>query len=361
MPELLKILVLGNSDLVLSLRNKGHGVTFDPDDQVDAVVCDSTTYRLAPSQIPLFILLTGGLSDWAVKKEQPDAHFYTDPALLVEEIQANVCQAKETDLPAHVKDSIIISSYANKGGVGKTTTAVSIATMLARQGVSTVVCDFDYGGANLAAFYNINKRFKNYLDGSVESSLFEVQRNLYLLPTPSDIVPAQVQAEDVTQTLALLQDRFQVVVCDTPPAPWEKAYLYDIFAKSDFVYAIVNQSKFSVEETKIYAPQLLFMGALSENIRIILNSYNPKLMSPRKVEQAFSEGFKKDVSITPKICALIPHEYEENVVALQKGEIINKDIWNEVVKEIVDKLNCSAKEVPVQQKKSGLFSLFRRG
>lgn len=356
----MRILVLGNNEIVHELRNQGHQIVIDPSEQADAAVCTSNTYKLAPDNIPLFILLSGGVSDWTARKENPTANFYTDTQTLIEELNAKVFAVEPESVPINKKDSLLLTVYANKGGVGKSTSAISVATILAERGVKTVLCDFDYGGANLASFYNINKKFNNYLSSPevVKKSLFKVGNNLFFLPVPSGITPAQIRAEQILSTLNVLRGMFQVVVCDTPPSPWEKGYMHPAFANADLVYAIVNQSKFSVEEARIYGPQLLLMGTGTERIRIILNGYNPKFMSPRKVEEAFNYGFKKEVKVLPKVSALIPFDHEDNMLALQKGNVINKDIWRLVTNEVLNRL--SGELHPAEKPKSLLQRIKER-
>ena len=74
-----------------------------------------------------------------------------------------------------------------------------------------------------------------------------------------------------------------MVVCDTCRHPGQQVIWVARFSNADLVYAVVNQSKFSIEETKMYVPQLLY-GYEIENIRIILNQYDPKLASIKEVE-----------------------------------------------------------------------------
>lgn len=355
----MRLLVLGNNEITYELRNQGHRIIVDPGEPADAVICTTQTYRLAPDNVPLFVLLSGGLADWTARKERPDANFYPDAAELINELNAKVFEVKIEHLPVNQKESMITAVYANKGGVGKTTAAISIASLLAEQGAKTVLCDIDYGGANLASFYNINKRFTDYLKqpDTLNSALFKVQSNLFLLPAPTGIVPNQVSPQSIADTLNRLRGMFQVIVCDTCPSPWEKPYMHQVFSNADLVYAIINQSKFSVEEARVYGPQLLLMGSRPENIRIILNSYDPRFMSPRKVEEAFNQGFKKEVKHLPKISAIIPFDHEENMLALQKGNVINKDIWRQITSEVTGRLSG---ELTPDTNKGWLGNLGRR-
>lgn len=355
----MKILNLAGNDVAIELRNQGHVIVFDPSEDVDAVVCNIDTYKLAPEDVPMFVLLTGGnkMMIWRVQKDYPEAHCYMDAQELVVDIASKVYEVEKLDLPINKQESVIITSYANKGGVGKTTTALSIATMVAEQGAKTVIVDMDYGGANLATFYNIKQGFKNYFTDLklLEKALFRVQENLYLLPAPEDVIPHAIEPNDIYKVLMLLKSKFQVVICDTPPSPWDKRHIHPVYANSDIVYAVVRQDKFSVTEVKTYSPQLMAMGTDRERMRIILNAYNPKLMSLQQIEAAFNTNPKL---LKVKIVATIPENREGHVKALQSGEVINKEIWKDVTKEIIQRLAGGAMSQEVE--KEGLFAKIKR-
>lgn len=355
----MRILNLGTHDITIELLNQGHIIVSDPSESVDAVVCNIDTYKLAPDGIPMFVLLTGGnkMMIWRVQKDYPEAHCYMDTKELINELTAKVYEVDIAELPINKQDSLIVTSYANKGGVGKTTTALSIATVVAEQGAKTVIVDMDYGGANLATFYNINREFINYIADTslLDKALFKVQGNLYLLPSPTDIVPNSIEPNNIYKILMALKAKFQVIVCDTPPSPWDKKYIHPVYANSDIVYAVVKQEKFSIAEVKTYSPQLMAMGTDRDRMRIVLNAYNPKLMSLQQIEAAFNANPKLS---KVKVSAIIPDSREDHVRALQIGEVLNKDIWKDAAAEIIQGLAGEIESL--EAKKEGLFIKLKR-
>jgi len=354
---LMKILVIGNEELTILFKREGFITTNDPVDDIYAVVSTSQNHEMIPEEYPAYILCSGGISDWAARKARPDAVFFNS----IEEIKHLLKQTKVEPMPEKsTKDSLIIATYANKGGVGKTTVANSLALTLAKEGINTVICDFDFGGANLAGFYNLKGVFGNYFDDNVMGYLTKVKNNLYLLPAPTNVIPNQIKGEHLENTLEQLREHFTVVLCDTCPSPWEKEYMGSVFNETDLVYAVVNQSKFSIEETKIYGPQLLYMGAEIGNIRIILNQYDPKLVSIKEVEKCFNSGFKKGVKKLPSIVAVIPHDWQEANKATYKGNVTNIDVWENVCQEIASKLNITLMAEAEQPKKTFMGFLKRR-
>lgn len=352
----MKILIYSsNPEKLKDLSGKGFQAVYDPAEPgISAVVITNETADfLLQTQdnnlfedTPVFIETAGGLKDLVIKKKNPGVVFYKSIEELLNQLQE--IKAKQTEVNLHkqqeepsTKNSLLISTYANKGGVGKTTSAIALATVLAEKGLSVCLCDLDFGGANIQAFYGIKKEIPNYLENPflIDNSLVTITQNLKILPSPKGINPKTISESDLESFLKSIKGKFDIVVCDTCPAPWEKGYMSPVFSESDFIYAIVDQSLFSIEEVRIYAPQLLLMGAKLENIRIIVNKYSPKLVSLKEIERAFNEGFKNSLKNRLSVAAVIPHEHEENISALYKGKVLNKEIWNRVVEEILKKLS----------------------
>jgi cellulose biosynthesis protein BcsQ len=177
---------------------------------------------------------------------------------------------------------------------------------------------------------------------------------------------------ELLMVLDHLKGGFPVVVCDTPPEPWTKRWLYSAFEAVDMALAVVDQSKFSEEETKKYAPTLLMMGVKPEKIRIVVNRFSPKLHTIRVIETMFNAGFKKKCSagMLPRVGAVIQNNWDASVRGTYNGEITDIDgtdsQWHKLAKEIAalagyryeptDPGNC------LDRGKASLFyKLFRKG
>ena len=245
---------------------------------------------------------------------------------------------------------VLVVSTANKGGVGKTTTAIATATALGRAGIPTVLVDLDLGAPDLATFFKIKdvpgiERLSNLHiinPAQIDSLLVKVENNLYILPGPMNRTLPRFEDGELSLVLDYLKGKFPVVICDTPPEPWTKRWLYSIFDTVDMALAVVDQSKFSEEETRKYAPTLLAMGVRPERIRIIVNRYSPKLHNTRVIETMFRSGFKKScrIEMLPRIGAVIQENWDASVVDTYKGEIAGLDgggsQWHRLAREIAD-------------------------
>ena len=85
-----------------------------------------------------------------------------------------------------------ISVVCQKGGVGKTTTVINIASVLANKGLKTLIIDTDPQG-NVSTYLNQEKSKTNntttteILDGEKNINPLKVKDNLYLIPSDIDI------------------------------------------------------------------------------------------------------------------------------------------------------------------------------
>jgi cellulose biosynthesis protein BcsQ len=245
---------------------------------------------------------------------------------------------------------VLVVSTANKGGVGKTTTAIAAATALGRAGIPTVLVDLDLGAPDLATFFKIKdvpgierlSNLHNINPAQIDRLLVKVENNLYVLPGPMNRTLPRFEDGELSLVLDYLKGKFPVVICDTPPEPWTKRWLYSIFDTLDMALAVVDQSKFSEEETRKYAPTLLAMGVRPERIRIVVNRFSPKLHNTRVIETMFRSGFKKNcpIEMLPRIGAVIQENWDASVLDTYKGEIAGLDgagsQWHRLAREIAD-------------------------
>lgn len=342
--------------LASAVALQGYKVTLDPGDRIDIAISDVIASRFVPDDIYLIILGTGTITDWTAKQKKPDAVFVTSLDEAVKKLQ-ETRPIRKAEEPAGGNPHPLVLTYSNKGGVGKTTAAVSIALTLANAGVKTLLCDFDFAAPDIATYFNLNP--KKGIEGIADNpELLKAADNLWILPGPATPEIPNITSDTIVRAIRGFQDSFQVIVGDTPPAPWEKTNIHGLFGIADKVYAIVDQSKYSVRETETYAPTLLMMGVDPSNIRIVVNRYSPKLASLREIERAFCSGFKKSVKNLPRISAAIPDGWEKHVTAGYNKEILHQEEWVKLAREITGQ-NLQL-PVNLEKKKGGLLDWLRK-
>lgn len=114
----------------------------------------------------------------------------------------------------------VFAVASGKGGVGKTTTAVNVATAIAGGGYRVAVVDADLGMANMSGLLSLepgDATLHDVLAGDAELSAatYEVADGIYAVPSGQDLASyAKTDASGLEQVVDALEGQFDYVFLD---------------------------------------------------------------------------------------------------------------------------------------------------
>jgi chromosome partitioning protein len=173
----------------------------------------------------------------------------------------------------------IVAVVNQKGGVGKTTTAVNLGAGVAAAGHKVLLVDFDpQGNCSSAVGYPKNKVDRSIYDALIgEVGLAEIIRptditTLFLAPANMDLVGAEVELMQVegremylSRTLAAVADQYEYIIIDCPPSLG--LLTVNALAAADGVVVPMQAEYFALEG----------LSALLTTIDRVRDSVNPRL------------------------------------------------------------------------------------
>ncbi len=172
----------------------------------------------------------------------------------------------------------IISVANQKGGVGKTTTTVNLATILAKKGKKTLLIDADPQG-NATSGVGIEKKITKSLynilidDTEMEETFQKTSiKNLIVCPSNMDLAGAEVELvsmmsreQRLKEKLIKIKDFFDFILIDCPPSLG--LVTLNAFTASDSVLIPVQCEYFALEG----------LGQLLNTVELVRKHLNPKL------------------------------------------------------------------------------------
>jgi chromosome partitioning protein len=175
--------------------------------------------------------------------------------------------------------SKIIAIANQKGGVGKTTTAINLAASLATLGYKTLLVDADPQANSTSGLGHNPKKIETSIyecmvDGlNVKDILLTTPvEKLYLIPSHIDLVGAEIEMinienreEKMKQSLAVLKDEYDFILIDCSPSLG--LITINALTAADSVLVPVQCEYFALEG----------LGKLLNTIKIIQSRLNTKL------------------------------------------------------------------------------------
>jgi chromosome partitioning protein len=171
----------------------------------------------------------------------------------------------------------IIAVTNQKGGVGKTTTAVNLAYNIAKAGHSVLLVDFDPQG-NATSGLGIDKRNLSHTvidviagDVALEDAIIQTKhKRLHVLPTTPQLANAEVELAKAqhrfTRLKTALDDHhYDCVIIDCPPSL--SLLTVNALIAANFVLLPVQAEFYALEG----------LGQLLETMQLVRKGLNPNL------------------------------------------------------------------------------------
>lgn len=220
------------------------------------------------------------------------------------------------DLPDMLSLPRVISVANQKGGVGKTTTAVNLGAALAELGYRVLVIDLDPQG-NATTGLGINSR-------NLESSVYDVLmnevpmedcieatsfRNLFVVPASIDLagaeielVPAFSREMKLRRAIEQVRDDYDFVFIDCPPSLG--LLTVNAFAASHDVLVPIQCEYYALEG----------LGQLVKNVALVRSNLNPVLDIRGIVLTMYDARTKLAEQVAKEVRAHFPDQVYRTVV-----------------------------------------------
>lgn len=260
--------------------------------------------------------------------------------------------------------TIVVTS--GKGGVGKTTTAASVAMGLARLGHRTAVIDFDVGLRNLDLLMGCERRvvydFVNVINNEVKikQALIRDKRceDLYILPASQTRDKDALTEAGVGRVLAELSEDFDYIVCDSPAGIERGATLAMYYA--DDAIVVTNPEVSSVRDSDRMLGILASKSKRAENgdepieEYLLLTRYSPErvrngeMLSVDDVQEILSLNL---LGVIPESKSVLNASNSGTPIILDKDSDAGQAYMDVVARYLGDDLPQRFIEI----KKKGLF------
>lgn len=173
----------------------------------------------------------------------------------------------------------VISITNQKGGVGKTTSAINISFYLAKMGYKVLIVDFDPQG-NATSGLGVDKNslgstMSDVISGSValKDVILETEfHKLKLAPSTPILANTEIELANVRgrfsrlrEALKTVSDEFDYVILDCPPSL--SLLTVNSFIASDFLILPVQAEFYAMEG----------LGQLLESMKLVKKGMNPNI------------------------------------------------------------------------------------
>lgn len=252
------------------------------------------------------------------------------------------------------KDTRVIAVINQKGGVGKSTTVINLASSLAEMGYKCLAVDFDPQG-NTTSGLGVEK---NELEACIYNAIIEdvpvkslimptIAKHVYLVPATMQLAGAEIELVSVMARENVLKDAlsdvvddFDFVFIDCPPSLG--LLTINALVAADSLLIPIQCEYYALEGvTKLMESMRMVKRRLNPELAIfgvLLTMYDTRTTLSRQVADEVRNYFGKDVfkTVIPrsvKVSEAPSHGMPVTMYShMNKGSIAYRNLAKEVVK-----------------------------
>ncbi len=260
----------------------------------------------------------------------------------------------------------ILGIVNQKGGVGKTTTAINLSACLAIEGFRVLLADCD-PQANASSGLGIARDDDRRSIYDVLMGLYEAKQailpteieNLWILPGSKNLTGANIelaQAEDralrLRRALEPLRDRYDLIVLDCPPAL--DVLTLNVLAAAEILIVTMQAEYFALEGiTELISTLERVRAAFNPEVTIegvLLTMYDDRTNLAQQVTQTLREYFKERLykTVIPRNVRLAEAPSHGKPVAIYDPRSRGTEAYFELTGEFMARNNLTAPRVSLR-------------